>query len=164
VSSDPLAFQCLSNDAFRCRKTRFIDVDFPELIAKKREIVLNTPQLKSLVGSYQILEHCSGIHLRSEHYSALGCNLTDIPKLEALLTNDTDLSRALILCIAEVSVTYMDVDAADSLIHWAANHNDSMIKFMAIKSGSYFADSHQYAFVSSNSIYRMASNIPLRRR
>lgn len=133
MCSDPLAFQWLSNDALKCQDTKFVDVDFPELMAKKKEIIVNTPQLRNLLGSHQTVEDYSGTHLRSKHYSALGCDLTDIPKLEALLTNEMDFSRSLILCVAEVSITYMDVEAADSLIHWAANHKDSMSGIQGIE-------------------------------
>jgi len=126
MCSDPLAFQWLSNDALGCQETKFVDVDFPDLMAKKREIILNAPQLRDLLGPYQIPEENSGIHLRSEHYSALGCDLTDISRLDALLANEINLSESLILCTAEVSVTYMDGEAADSLICWAAHHDHSM--------------------------------------
>lgn len=126
MCSDPAAFQWLSNDALKCQDTKFVDVDFSELVAKKKEIIVNAPQLRNLLGPYQTAEDCSGIHLRSEHYLALGCDLTDIPKLEALLTNEMDFSGSSILCLAEVSMTYMNVEAADSLIHWAANHNNGM--------------------------------------
>lgn len=60
---------------------------------------------------------------------ALGCDLADINKLSEFLENETDLESSLILCIAEVSVTYMDVAAADSLIRWASRYNDSMLTF-----------------------------------
>ncbi len=133
MCSDPLAFQWLSNDAPKCQKAKFVDVDFPELMVMKQEIIVNTPPLRNLLGLPQSLENRSGIHLRSEHYSALGCDLTDIPKLEALLSKEMDFSNSLILCVAEVSMTYMDVKAADSLIRWAANLNDSMLEFKVTK-------------------------------
>lgn len=120
-----MVFQWLSSNAFRGFKTRFVDVDFPELIAKKRDIIVDTPQLSELLGSYHIPEDCSGTYLRSQYYSAWGCDLTDTSKLDALLSNEINLSETLVLCTAEVSVTYMDVKSADTLIQWAARHDQS---------------------------------------
>lgn len=35
-----------------------------------------------------------------------------------------------ILCTAEVAVTYMDVEAADSLIAWASQYDDGMSQLL----------------------------------
>ena len=64
--------------------------------------------------------------LQSEHYVVLGCDLADTKRLNETLGNVVDLQSSLILCVAEVSMTYMDVAAADSLLKWAALCNDSM--------------------------------------
>ena len=157
--SDPLAFQWLSNHDARHQSTRFIDVDFPELMTKKREIIVSTPQLRDLLGSYQSLDHSSGIQIRSEHYLALGCDLTDLSKLDALLVNEVCWSQSLVLCTAEVSVTYMNIEAADSLIKWAAHKDDSVSK--GIKPVGFCADSFQYVFACLNSTCQMAPSIRL---
>ena len=87
---------------------------------------MNTSQLRDLVGSYERPLDRSGVFLRSEVYLALGCDLSNITRLEGLLAREVDTSNSLMLCIAEVSVTYMNTEAADALIHWAARYNDSM--------------------------------------
>lgn len=64
---------------------------------------------------------------RGKHYMALGCDLADVAKLSEALESELNLASSLILCVAEVSVTYMDVAAADSLIRWTSRYNDSML-------------------------------------
>ncbi|KAL8930970.1 MAG: hypothetical protein Q9208_000071 [Pyrenodesmia sp. 3 TL-2023] len=62
--------------------------------------------------------------LCSNRYVAVGCDLRNTAKLRSILDDILDLANCLVLCIAEVSLTYMDVDAADSLIWWAAQYEE----------------------------------------
>ena len=102
-----------------------MDVDYPPLMEKKCDIISNTSRLKDLLGPHdRPLDH-SGLTLRSEHYIAIGCDLADITKFDMLLTSQVQLSSCLVLCTAEVSVTYMDTNIADALIRWAGLHDDS---------------------------------------
>ena len=105
----------------------FIDVDYPTLIAKKCDVIVNTQQLRDLLGHYkrQFPENNEGVHLSSEYFLALGCDLKDPSRLDSLFSSQFDASKSLILCTAEVSVTYMNVEAADALIQWAAHFDDS---------------------------------------
>ena len=96
------------------------------MIAKKVDVITNTLQLQQLVNPLERLSSPGGLALRSENYLALGCDLGNISRLDELLAGSIDRSRSLILCIAEVSMTYMDVKAADALIKWAAQYNNSM--------------------------------------
>ena len=134
MCSDPLAFQWLSKRASSLARTKFIDVDFPDLIKRKSDVIANAPQLRGLLGSFQVLNESSGVSLRSEHYTSIGCDLSDLVSLETLLQEELDASTSLILCVAEVSVTYMNVDSADALIKWAADYDDgiSSIKRLAV--------------------------------
>ena len=104
-----------------------MDVDFPDLIAKKCNVIASTSQLRELLGPFDRSTEATGIYLRSKHYSALGCDLIDLARLEELLAGEIDVSSSLILCTAEVSVTYMNPDAADALIQWAAHFKDSRL-------------------------------------
>ena len=104
-------------------------MDFPELIFKKAKIVSSTPQICELLGEVGTSEN-SDISLQSERYYAVGCDLADAGKLDELVGTLVDLSKCLVLCTAEVSITYMNVHAADSLIAWAARQNDSTFKFL----------------------------------
>ena len=89
---------------------------------KKTDIVLNTPQLLNLLGG--ISTPSAPVFLQSEFYLAVGCDLRELEKLEAVLFKWLEPSRCIFLVTAEVSVTYMDVQAADALISWAAKFNN----------------------------------------
>ena len=112
----------------------FIDVDYPELIKKKCDVITTTPQLQDLLQPREV-SNGGPIFLRSERYTALGCDLTNTKHLETILANEFEISKCLLLCTAELSVTYMNVEAADLLIEWAAQYDDSMlpILFWALK-------------------------------
>ena len=100
-------------------------MDFPELIEKKAETILSIPQFCEILGDLQRPQTLNGTFLQSEHYFALGCDLANTQRLDELLATFVDLSQCLVLCIAEVSITYMRIDAADALIAWAARQDDS---------------------------------------
>ncbi len=120
-----MAFQWLSRSSSLCRNVRFIDIDFPDLVAEKSDVIVDTPQLREILGPHERVSNTTGIFLRSEHYLALGCDLGNIARLDELLAEEFDPSISLILCTAEVSITYMDVRAADALIHWGARYDNS---------------------------------------
>ncbi|KAL9008231.1 MAG: hypothetical protein Q9180_009521, partial [Flavoplaca navasiana] len=54
----------------------------------------------------------------------VGCDLRDIARLDKTLEEELQIRGCLVLCSAEVSITYMDVNAADALITWAAQYDD----------------------------------------
>ena len=110
-----------------CKGTTFIDVDYPQLISKKCQVISETPQLIQLVGLSQEVKSVTGIYHKSPQYVALGCDLTDIHYLDDFLTKELSLASCMVLCTAEVSVTYMDPKAADALITWAAQYTDGML-------------------------------------
>lgn len=102
-----------------------MDVDYPDLMQKKYNVISNTSELQDLLGSHDRPLDSSGLIMRSEKYLAIGCDLGDITRLDMLLASEVQLSNCLVLCIAEVSITYMDTNAADALIRWAGLHDDS---------------------------------------
>ena len=101
-----------------------MDVDYPDLIEKKCNVISNTLLLQNLLGPHDRPSEPSGLILRSEHYLAIGCDLADIARLDMLLASEVQMSDCLVLCTAEVSITYMDTKAADALIRWAGLHDD----------------------------------------
>lgn len=103
-----------------------MDVDYPELIMKKCDIISNTLQLQDLLGPYDRSLNHAGLMLRSANYLAVGCDLAHIVGLDTLVASEVQMSRCSVLCIAEVSIIYMDTNAADALIRWAGLHHDSM--------------------------------------
>lgn len=83
-------------------------------------MIYGTQELQNVLGHIELSTTIEAVRLRSDSYLAIGCDLNDIGKLDEALQNEFDLANCLVFCIAEVSVTYMDVQAADALIVWAA--------------------------------------------
>jgi tRNA wybutosine-synthesizing protein 4 len=95
------------------------------LMEKKREMVRNTTELNAMLTNLSIPE--SGkVLLRSDQYLQIGCDLRDLSELSTVLASAVDLEKYLILFTAEVSITYMDVKAADALIKWACTLPDGL--------------------------------------
>lgn len=90
---------------------------------KKRAIVLETPHLRELLGaSFSVSSsETDPVLIRSEKYCQLGCDLRELTALRQVLEGLVDLSECAVLFVAEVSVTYMDTESADSLVHWASS-------------------------------------------
>ena len=65
-----------------------------------------------------------GIHLKSPHYVALGCDLANTDAVSEKLSSVVDNAKCMVLCVAEVSVTYMNTVAADSLIKCTRQFDD----------------------------------------
>jgi tRNA wybutosine-synthesizing protein 4 len=102
----------------------FVDIDYPELIAKKVRIIKETPRLLELLGAPAICKNEEGILLRTKHYIALGCDLANTATLSDALINEIVPHSCRVLCMAEISITYMDTAAADSLIRWTSSLPD----------------------------------------
>lgn len=127
LHSDPLAFQWLSKYPDMCQNVTFVDIDYPELITRKLEVISQTPQLRDLLDAPVPVGGRDGATFPVDNrYLALGCDLADIERLEKILNEYIDIEGCSILCIAEVSITYMDVGDADSLIRWASRYRDSI--------------------------------------
>lgn len=126
LHSDPLAFQWLSKYPNKCQNVKFVDIDYPELINRKLDVISQTPQLQDLLNAANSVGRDATLPPRESRYLALGCDLADTERLEKILNEHIDLERCSLLCVAEVSITYMDVGGSDSLIRWASRYKDSI--------------------------------------
>ena len=116
--SDPLFWQSAVRYPLHVSNVKFVDVDFRDLMIKKRSVVQGTGELLSHLTNVELdVGNCL---LRSDQYLQVGCDLRDVPYLQQTLEESVDLHNSAILFVAEVSITYMDVDASDALIAWAA--------------------------------------------
>ncbi|KAK9240903.1 S-adenosyl-L-methionine-dependent methyltransferase [Lipomyces kononenkoae] len=132
---DPLPFQYLAKRTTTRSKTTFVDVDYPDLIDIKRATITASEDLLRVVGEiYGFSTSNPAVKLASASYYCIGCdmsNLTDLEKsLEAcgVLGEDCDL-----LFIAEVSLTYMNTDAADKVVQWASGVSRGQAQFALIE-------------------------------
>ncbi|KAJ4228247.1 tRNA methyltransferase ppm2 [Fusarium solani] len=121
--SDVLPWQCYHRYGDNCEDTIFLDVDYPDLMRKKRAIVLGTPELRELLGPEPCISEKDTDHvlLRSDKYCQIGCDLRELDALRQCLETFLPLSDCSVLFVAEVSITYMDTASADALIQWASS-------------------------------------------
>ncbi|TQS38467.1 hypothetical protein Golomagni_01027 [Golovinomyces magnicellulatus] len=115
---DPLPWVCLSRYQSKCNGVCFIDIDHRDLILRKRKIIQEAPDLNSMLKNIEVAE--GHVLLRSDQYLLVGCDLRNLYQLSEILSDIVNAQDALILFIAEVSITYMDVKAADNIIEWAS--------------------------------------------
>ena len=113
-----------------------MDVDYEQLMAKKRDMIVETKELRDMLPGAKACSSEEAVLIRSEPYLGVGCDLRNLGKLDKALKNEINTEECLILCTAEVSVTYMDVDAADALIKWASSLPNGQCDSMAHKTDS----------------------------
>ncbi|KAF2473794.1 LCM-domain-containing protein [Lindgomyces ingoldianus] len=122
---DPLPFQIWHRYPTICVNTTFVDVDYPHLIARKRDRMLTDSLLRDELLKTNLRPSEHPVYLRSDRYMALGCDLRDITTLERVLKAEFDTHSSHLLFVAEVSVTYMPISDSDALIHWASTLKDA---------------------------------------
>lgn len=114
--SDPLFWQFRTRYPSISKEAVFVDIDYVDLMKKKRDIVVSTSELNSRLTNIEILD--DGLLLRSDQYLQIGCDLRDMVQLQRSLASAIEVENTSILFIAEVSIAYMPVQAADALIKW----------------------------------------------
>ncbi|KAF2829281.1 LCM-domain-containing protein [Ophiobolus disseminans] len=122
---DPLPFQFWHRYETLTKLATFVDVDYSQLIGKKRDCILNNDLLRNALFKTHVRDSSPPIYLRSDRYLALGCDLRDLAALERMLRCELEISSSSVLFIAEVSATYMPVDDSDTLIKWASTLDDA---------------------------------------
>ncbi|KAI0106964.1 leucine carboxyl methyltransferase [Nemania sp. FL0031] len=122
--SDVLPWQCMTRYPDACHGAKFIDIDFPDLMSKKRAIVLSTPDLCSV---FEPVETGASEHvfLKSDMYFQIGCDLRNTADIEKALSVCLDPSDCTFMFVAEVSITYMETLGADGVIKWASSLNQA---------------------------------------
>lgn len=97
----------------------FIDIDFPDLMLRKKKTVLSTPQLLEPLTDLKTFD-TGTVMLKSDNYAQVGCDLRQLDALSLALSEIVDISACSFIFVAEVSITYMETVAADALIQWAS--------------------------------------------
>lgn len=91
--------------------------------------MLDTPELVSSLSRVDSRDDDDPhVFLRSDAYYQLGVDLCQIATLEAALTAILDVPNCSFIFVAEVSITYMETRAADSLIEWASTLGQGKLK------------------------------------
>lgn len=125
MHSDPLPFRFWHNHPALCKDAVFVDVDYPQLMHKKRQMVLESNVLRAFLPQGDLVALEGDVLLRHPRYLAVGCDLNQLAKLERILEEELSFSEQAILFVAEVSIAYMSVEGADAVIRWASSFKDS---------------------------------------
>ncbi|OLL23346.1 tRNA wybutosine-synthesizing protein 4 [Neolecta irregularis DAH-3] len=85
--SDPTPFKYIASE--RSNNAIFIDLDFPELIAKKTNMIVASERLKEIIK----LSTNPVDEIWTKHYIAAGCNLRDLKRLDNILCKSSVASN-----------------------------------------------------------------------
>lgn len=108
-----------------------MDVDYPQLIDKKRDVVFTKSLLRDALLKTGLRSAQAPVRVRSDQYMAIGCDLRDLKLLERTLRAELDIPNSSVLFVAEVSVTYMPLKDANKLIEWANTFESGMLLFFS---------------------------------
>ena len=103
-----------------CRNTKFVDIDYEKLMVNKKTAIRRTKEITDLLEGVEFLSDEDAVQIRSEHYTAIGCDLKNLKKLDDTLRNEILPAECSVLFLAEVSLTYMDVVSANAVVDWAS--------------------------------------------
>ncbi len=103
-----------------CRGAIFVDIDFPDLLALKRDVVERTPALRAPLANLRFPRDDPRLLVQSDQYCQVACDLSQLAAVREALAQAVDVASCELLFVAEVSITYMEAAAADALIAWAA--------------------------------------------
>ncbi|KAL2891737.1 tRNA wybutosine-synthesizing protein 4 [Ceratocystis lukuohia] len=99
----------------------FIDIDYPDMMQKKKQIVTQIPELAELLGNdFKTSQKETGVILESPKYCQIACDLRELDIVTGMIEELIDLQNSHVLFVAEVSITYMDNKSADNVIRWAS--------------------------------------------
>ncbi|KAK3053671.1 tRNA methyltransferase ppm2 [Extremus antarcticus] len=123
---DPMPFAFLGKQPELCENTTFVDVDYPVLMQNKCGIISNTEALHGLLENFYRTPNEDGVLGAGNPYLAVGCDLRDLDLLKETLQDAVEIEdeSVAILFVAEVSIAYMDRDASQAVLEWAATYPD----------------------------------------
>jgi tRNA wybutosine-synthesizing protein 4 len=123
---EPLPFRMLWKYSNQCRGMKFVDVDYPQLIQKKVEIIRKNSIFSDLLDVREATKNntTSSILLNDGQYCAVACDLGDTKTLDQVFRTELQLQNHSVLFIGEVSIVYMEVKQADQLIKWTSSFDD----------------------------------------
>jgi tRNA wybutosine-synthesizing protein 4 len=116
---EPLPFKMMWKHKSQCRNVKFVDIDFPQLIERKLQIIRANTIFTDLLDDFgeKVLSSLpDSILFDDEHYCAVGCDLGDISRMRDILSTKLKLERHAILFLAQVSMVYMEPNEATNLI------------------------------------------------
>lgn len=123
---EPLPFRMLWKYKNQCRNVKFIDIDFPQLMRHKVEIIRQNTMFTDLLDDFNGESIVSEpILMDHERYSAIGSDIGDAAAIRDLFAR-LQLQNHEVLFLAEVSMVYMKPDQATALIKLCGEFPDGM--------------------------------------
>lgn len=122
--SDPLPFHFFQHERDICKDVKFLDIDHHRLMVNKRNMIRDCKELRELIPDADFLPDTESLLIRGSQYIGIGCDLAEVQKLESALKSQLNLDQYSIFCFAEVSLTYMQVHAANAVLSWASKLSD----------------------------------------
>lgn len=125
---DPLAFQLLS--LFKNQyNLNFIDIDYPDLVKNKYNMIQQSDEIKQLIGD-QGSKSSDLYVMETDNYQLVGCDLKNLAYykeiLPKLVSRNVDPHPTSInIFIAEVSLAYMKPQFANPVIEISSQVNNS---------------------------------------
>ncbi|KAK9376858.1 S-adenosyl-L-methionine-dependent methyltransferase [Lipomyces chichibuensis] len=132
---DPLPFQYLAKASTDRSKTIFVDADYPDLINIKVNKISESVDLLRVIGEqYNLNPFHSAVKLASASYYCVGCDLSNLADFEGALKACGVVREGWDwLFIAEVSLTYMNTEAADKVVQWASGVSRGKAQFALLE-------------------------------
>lgn len=116
---DPLPFQLL-NDNTGNIEYEFADIDFPDLILNKYNMIKQAQEILNIIGYEQDnSEESLGLMLSTKKCKLFGCDLKDTTKYQSILQNFLN-EDSIKIFIAEVSLAYMEPKDANKIIEMSS--------------------------------------------
>jgi tRNA wybutosine-synthesizing protein 4 len=111
---DALPFDMLAKESELCKNATFVDVDYPQLLQRKYQMIKAAPALMDLLGDVSISDG-ETVLLRSKQYMLAGCDLNRPEQLKDFLLQNFEQGSHF-LFVAEVSIAYMETGQANDVI------------------------------------------------
>ncbi|KAI7967903.1 hypothetical protein MJO29_001180 [Puccinia striiformis f. sp. tritici] len=114
---DPTFFKLVASTTNQYQDFRYVDVDYPELIAKKYQLISQSEELNQILPGFKQTKIGDWIQLPKCSYALLGCDLNDSQDFIHKLTHSLGIQENdHILFVSEVSTVYMPAERSDLLI------------------------------------------------
>lgn len=103
----------------------FVDVDYLEVLKKKKTIILETPRLRQILDPDGQISQSSenGLILGSNRYCQVACDLRDLESLRSSMAKLVALPECEVLFLADDSLAYIEPKYSDALLEWASSND-----------------------------------------
>uniref|UniRef100_T1JAC5 tRNA wybutosine-synthesizing protein 4 n=1 Tax=Strigamia maritima TaxID=126957 RepID=T1JAC5_STRMM len=105
----------------------YCEVDFPDLVKRKRCLIVNSCDLMSLLRLKNVKIKNENVVLNSENYKLVGVDLRDTKKLKSVLEISGISMSKPTLVLLECVRTYLDVKSSLKLINWVREEFNTVV-------------------------------------